>query len=116
MIGLGEAARAMKARGMRGVEQRTVGLRDRAYAGLAKIPQITLYSPPPGPSASSLVAFRLPDAVDSREFRDRLLNKYNLVVKVAEKRWFNGTRLSPHIFNTEAEIDGAVEAIKKELA
>jgi selenocysteine lyase/cysteine desulfurase len=116
VIGLGEAARAMKARGMRGVEQRTVGLRDRAYAGLAKIPQITLYSPPPGPSASSLVAFRLPDAVDSREFRDRLLNKYNLVVKVAEKRWFNGTRLSPHIFNTEAEIDGAVEAIKKELA
>ena len=116
VIGLGEAARTMKARGMRGVEQRTVGLRDRAYAGLAKIPQITLYSPPPGPLASSLVAFRLPDAVDSREFRDRLLNKYNLVVKVAEKRWFNGTRLSPHIFNTEAEIEGAVDAIKRELA
>lgn len=27
--------------------------------------------------------------------------QYKLVVKVAEKRWFNGTRLSPHIFNTE---------------
>ena len=116
VIGLGEAARAMKARGMRAVEQRTVALRNRAYAGLAKIPQITLYSPPPGPLASSLVAFRLPDAVDSREFRDRLLNKYKLVVKVAEKRWFNGTRLSPHIFNTESEIDGAIEAIGRELA
>jgi len=116
VIGLGEAAQAMKARGMRAVEQRAVGLRDRAYAGLAKIPHITLYSPPPGPLASSLVAFRLPDAVDSREFRDRLLSKYKLVVKVAEKRWFNGTRLSPHIFNTESEIDGAVEAIRRELA
>jgi selenocysteine lyase/cysteine desulfurase len=116
VIGLGEAARAMKARDMRAVERRTVGLRDRAYAGLAKIPQITLYSPPPGPLASSLVAFRLPDAVDSREFRDRLLSKYKIVVKMAEKRWFNGTRLSPHIFNTDSEIDGAVEAIKRELA
>ena len=115
-IGLGEAARAMKARGMHAVEQRAVGLRDRAYAGLAKIPQITLYSPPPGPLASSLVAFRLPDAVDSREFRDRLLNRYKLVVKAAEKRWFNGTRLSPHIFNTDSEIDDAVDVIRRELA
>jgi selenocysteine lyase/cysteine desulfurase len=116
VIGLGEAARAMKARDMRAVEQRTVGLRDRAYAGLAKIRQITLYSPPPGPLASSLVAFKLPDAVDSREFRDRLLSKYKIVVKIAEKRWFNGTRLSPHIFNTESEIDSAVDTIKRELA
>ena len=116
VIGLGEAARAMKARDMRAVEQRIVGLRDRAYAGLAKIRQITLCSPPPGPLASSLVAFKLPDAVDSREFRDRLLGKYKIVVKVAEKRWFNGTRLSPHIFNTESEIDSAVDAIKRELA
>jgi len=116
VIGLGEAARAMKARGMRAVEERTVSLRNRAYAGLATIPRITLYSPPPGPLASSLVAFRLPDAVDSREFRDRLLGKYKLVVKVAEKRWFNGTRLSPHIFNTESEIDDAVDVIRRELA
>ena len=116
MIGLGEAARAMKAGGMRAVEQRVVGLRNRAYAGLLTIPQINLYSPPAGPLASSLVAFRLPDAVDSREFRDRLLSKYKLVVKVAEKRWFNGTRLSPHIFNTESEIDDAVDVIRRELA
>jgi selenocysteine lyase/cysteine desulfurase len=44
------------------------------------------------------------------------LSKYKLVVKVVEKRWFNGTRLSPHIFNTEDDIDRAVAAIKKELA
>jgi selenocysteine lyase/cysteine desulfurase len=89
VIGLGEAAQAMKARGMRAVEQRTVSLRNRAYAGLATIPQITLYSPPP---------------------------EYKLVVKSAEKRWFNGTRLSPHIFNTESEIDDAVDVIRRELA
>jgi selenocysteine lyase/cysteine desulfurase len=116
VIGLGEAAQAMKDRGMRSVEQRIVALRDRAYAGLKNTPQITLYSPPPGPLATALVSFRLPDKVDSREFRDRLLSKYKLVVKVVEKRWFNGTRLSPHIFNTEDDIDRAVAAIKKELA
>ena len=42
--------------------------------------------------------------------------QYKLVVKVAEKRWFNGTRLSPHIFNTESEIDDAVDVIRRELA
>ena len=116
IIGLGEAARAMKARDMREVEKTIIGLRDRAYAGLAKIPQITLSSPPPGPMASSLVAFKLPDRVDGRKFRDLLLSKYRIVVKVAEKRWFNGNRISPHIFNTEREIDQAVSAIAKELA
>jgi hypothetical protein len=33
-----------------------------------------------------------------------------------EKRWFNGIRLSPHIFNTEADVDAALRAIRTELA
>ena len=116
IIGLGEAARAMKARDMRKVEKTIIGLRNRAYAGLAKIPQITLCSPPPGPVATALVAFKLPDVVESRAFRDLLLKKYQIVIKVAEKRWFNGNRISPHIFNTEREIDEAISAIRNELA
>jgi selenocysteine lyase/cysteine desulfurase len=37
------------------------------------------------------------------------------VIKVAEKRWFNGNRISPHIFNTESDIDAAIKAIRAEL-
>ncbi len=41
--------------------------------------------------------------------------KYKLVLKQTEKRWFNGMRMSPHVFNTEADIDAALTAIAKEL-
>jgi selenocysteine lyase/cysteine desulfurase len=35
---------------------------------------------------------------------------------MAEKRWFNGFRLSPHIFNDEEEVDRALRATRQELA
>jgi selenocysteine lyase/cysteine desulfurase len=98
------------------VEKKIIELRDRAYAGLAKISKIQVVSPPPGPLATALVAFKLPDPVDSRAFREVLLRKYGIVVKTAEKRWFNGNRISPHIFNTEADIDAALKAIRAEIA
>lgn len=116
VVGLGAAAEAMKTRGMAVVESRVVELRNRAYAGLVQIPKIQVVSAPPGPLATALVSFKLPDAVDSRSFRDVLLKKYNIVIKVGEKRWFNGNRISPHIFNTEADIDGALAAIRREIS
>ena len=38
------------------------------------------------------------------------------MVKMVEKQWFNGIRLSPHIFNTEADVDAALAALRTELA
>ena len=116
VAGLGAAVEAMRKRGMATVEKRIIELRDRAYEGLTKISKIRVVSPPPGPLATALLAFRLPDSVDSRAFRDVLLKKYGIVVKVEPKNMFNGTRISPHIFNTETEIDAAIKAIRTELA
>jgi selenocysteine lyase/cysteine desulfurase len=115
VVGLGAAVEAMRKRGMPTVEKRVIELRDRAFAGLIKISKIQVVSPPPGPLTTALVAFRLPDSVDSRAFRDVLLKKYRIVIKVAEKRWFNGNRISPHVFNTEKDIDAAIHAIRAEL-
>ncbi len=106
----------MRKRGIAAVEKRVIELRDRAYAGLMKISGIQVVSPPPGDLTTALVAFKIPDSVDSRALRDVLLKKYRIVIKVAEKRWFNGNRISPHIFNTEHEIDAAIKAIRTELA
>jgi selenocysteine lyase/cysteine desulfurase len=116
VVGLGAAVEAMRQRGMATVEKKIIELRNRVYAGLSKISGIQVVSPPPGPLATALVAFKLPDSVDSRALRDLLLKKYRIVIKVAEKRWFNGNRISPHIFNTEADVDAAVKAIRTELA
>jgi selenocysteine lyase/cysteine desulfurase len=116
VVGLGAAVEAVRKRGMAAVEKHIIELRDQAFAGLTKIPKIQIVSPPPGALTTALIAFKLPDSVDSRAFRDLLLKKYGIVIKVAEKRWFNGNRISPHIFNTGADIDAAIKAIRTEMA
>jgi selenocysteine lyase/cysteine desulfurase len=116
-IGLGAAAEAMQARGMAAVAGRNLALRNRLYEGLARIPRLRMASAPPGdPMATAMVAAYLPAEVDSAAFRAAMLERHNLVVKMAEKRWFNGFRLSPHLFNTEAEVERALAAIRTELA
>jgi selenocysteine lyase/cysteine desulfurase len=54
--------------------------------------------------------------VDSSAFRNLMREKHNLVLKQTEKRWFNGMRISPHVFNTETDIDAALKAIASELS
>lgn len=115
VVGLGAAAEAMQKRGMASVEKRVIELRDRAYAGLIKIPKIQVVSPPPGPLTSPLVAFKLPDSIKPSPLRQALQKKYGIIIKVTG-RWFNGNRISPHIFNTEKEVDAAIDAIRAELA
>ncbi len=115
MVGLGAAIDAAQKRGIAASDERNLRLRNLAYEGLKKIDKVQVVSPPPGPLATALVAFRLPDKVDSSLFRNTMRQKYNLVLKQTEKRWFNGMRISPHIFNTESDIDAALKAIASEL-
>lgn len=115
IVGLGAAIQAAQKRGIKASEARNLILRNRAYEGLKKITNAFVVSAPPGPLATALVAFRLPDTVDSSAFRATMREKYNLVLKQTEKRWGNGMRISPHVFNTEADIDAALKAIAAEL-
>jgi selenocysteine lyase/cysteine desulfurase len=115
-VGLGAAIEAMRGRGMAAVESHNIALRNRAYAGLKEIPKLEVVSTPPGPLTTALVAARLPAEIDSRQVRDTLRLKHGVMIKMVEKRWFNGIRLSPHIFNTEQDIDVALRAIRTLLA
>ncbi len=114
-IGLGVAIETMRARGMASVAARIAVLRDQAWRGLREIPELAVMSVPPGSHGTGLVAARLPDAIDSALFLNALRDKHGVVVKKVEKRWFNGIRVSPHIFNTEADVDRALWAIRTEL-
>ena len=115
IAGLGAAIEAARKRGIAAAELQNLRLRNRAYDGLKKISKVQVISAPPGPLATALVAFRLPQAVDSSAFRNVMREKHKLVLKQTEKRWFNGMRISPHVFNTEADIDAALKAIASEL-
>lgn len=115
-IGLGEAIDGMLAAGIGRVEKHNNALAERIYAGFASIPQLALVSPPPGPLATALVAARLPDAVESGALRLRMRARHRISIKMAEKRWFNGIRFSPHIFNDERQVDIALAALRSELS
>ena len=115
-VGLAVAIEAMKARGMPAVERHNRALRDRVYAGLMEMPRVQVVSVPPGPLATALVAARLPADLDSERLKNALRDKHGVIVKMIEKQWFNGIRLSPHVFNTEADVDTALRAIRTELA
>ena len=95
------------------VERRGLALRNRAYAGLKQIAKLRVVGPPPGPQATAMVACMLPDGIDSKDVRDSLSKKHNIVVKMVEKQWF---RLSPHILNTDVDIDAVLRALRLELA
>ena len=72
-----------------------------------------MLSPPPGPRATTLIAFRLPNGVENMPFFAAMRDKYKVVLRGVPK--LKAMRISPHIFNTEADIDAAVKAIRTEL-
>ena len=115
VIGLGAAMEAASARGLADIERHNLALRNRAYAGLTQIKQVRLMSAESGPSISALVAFELPSAVDVRTLMQTLTAKYSVQVK-SFARPFNGMRLSPHVFNTEGDVDRALSALRAEVA
>jgi selenocysteine lyase/cysteine desulfurase len=114
IAGVGAAIEAMQARGMDAVERRIMELRERVYRGLEALPALTLASPS-APFGSGLVAARVPPGLPSDLLRERLREKHRVIVKMVEKRWFNGIRLSAHVFNTDADVDAALEALRIEL-
>jgi hypothetical protein len=62
-----------------------------------------------------MVAAMLPPAIDADLVRARLQERHGVVVKLTEKRWFNGIRMSPHVFNHEAQVATALAALRIEL-
>lgn len=114
-IGLGEAIDSIAAIGMSRVEQHNSVLARRVYDAFERMRQLTLVSPLPGSLSTALVAAALPHAIDGFQLRQRMHDRHGIVIKMAEKRWFNGIRLSPHIFNTEAEVETALAALGSEL-
>jgi selenocysteine lyase/cysteine desulfurase len=115
VVGLGAAIEQANARGVPEIERTVLRLREYTIAQLKSIRDISVLSAPSGPLASALVAVLIPGRVDSQVLQVALRDKHNVMVKLVERQWFNGIRISPHIFNTEADIDRAVRALRTEL-
>lgn len=115
VVGLGTAIERLQAVGLQEVERHGRELREHAREGLLRLPRLRVVGPPPGPSASAIITCRLPDDVDSKAVRDALRSRHGIAVKMIEKHWFNGIRLSPHVLNTESDVDAVLLALRIEL-
>ena len=116
VLGLGAAIDYHLAAGVAPIEAHNLALRNRLFAALGTVPRLRVVSAPAGPLASPLVSYILPDTVDATMLHNRLRATHKVVVKVVPKTWFNGQRISTHMFNTDRDVDTLVGALRHELS
>lgn len=113
IVGLGAAIEAAQKRGLAATKAHNLRLRDLAYEQLQTIPTARILGPAPGPLATAMVAFQLPEGMEYQPFFAAMVQKYKVVIRGLPK--LRAFRISPHIFNTEEEIYAAIAAIRTEL-
>lgn len=114
-VGLAEAIDVIHDLGMSEIERHNFALARLIHAELAKMQLLRVVSPPSGPSATAMIAALLPPTIDAALVTTRLRERHGVVIKLAEKRFFNGIRMSPHVFNDEAQVISALAALRIEL-
>jgi len=115
ILGLNKAIEYLQSVGIDKIEEYNLSLRDHLYQRLSAINNLKIMSPPPGPLASPMIAFLLPDPIKKAAFSKLLFEKYKISARPTHNQWFNGIRFSVHIFNTKKEIDLAADTVQKEL-
>lgn len=108
-VALTEAVGCIRGVGVDAIAGRIRALANRLRAGLATIPGVRTFGPPD----TGLVSVQL-EAVDAAVCSRRLWNEHRVVV-----RWIDTPRLlrfSVHAFNTEDEVDYALDALRNVLA
>jgi selenocysteine lyase/cysteine desulfurase len=98
------------------VERHDLALRRRLLEALRQVPRVRVVGPPDGPAASPMLSYVLPDPVRSADLYERLRRRHGIVVKVVPPQWFNGHRVSTHLFNTPDDVDALAAALRAELA
>jgi selenocysteine lyase/cysteine desulfurase len=116
VIGLGAAIDYHLDPGIAAIEAHNLALRNRLYEALKSVPRIRVVSSVPGPLASPMLSYVLPDSIDALTLHNTFREKHQVVVKVVPTKWFNGHRISTHLFNTEGDVDTLVRALRAELA
>ena len=115
VIGLGAAIDYLSTIGLARIEAHNLALRGRLHTALAAVPQVTIVSGGAGPLASPLLSYRLPELHKAGALHTRLREQHHVEVKVVPGNWFNGHRISTHLFNTEQDVDTFVRALSAEL-
>ena len=112
MIAFGEALKIQTSVGRGAIEDRARELTQALIAGLSKIDGIKIWTST-DPSRSVAVLSFQPGNLDVRKLSLALYQKDRVACATRGGQDRPGIRFSPHFYNTHAEIDRAVAAIKK---
>jgi isopenicillin-N epimerase len=109
LAGLDAALRLQETIGPDAIETRIRELDAMLLAGLAEVPGLRLTSPQDPALGVGLISFTV-EGTESLELQRRL-GEANVRTRVVSEYGYGWMRLSPHVYNSEAEIEKVVELI-----
>ena len=110
IIGFGEAVVFQTKIGLEAIEQRSRSLAQALMAGLRRIDGVHVWTHNDPARSGAVVTFR-PGSLDVTKLADALYRHHRIGCATRAGADRPGIRLSPHIYNTMAEVDRAVTAV-----
>ena len=110
MIALREALAFQTKVGRTAIEQRARTLSTQLVSGLAKLPGVTVWTSPDASRRAAVVSF-LPATLDANKLATALYTKDRIAVTTRGGQDRAGLRVSPHFYNSPAEIDRLLAAL-----
>jgi len=111
MIGLESSVRYLLQFGMQNIRTKVIKLANQLRDELSKISGVVLYGPADPEKRTSIVSFNI-EGHEPQTIVERL-EKQNIVLSVREILEKKLVRASPHLFNTESEMEAVINALKK---
>ncbi len=112
MIAMHEALTFQTKVGRAAIEKRSRDLTSQLMAGLAKIPGITNWTSPVAERRVAVVSF-VPGTLDANKLATALYTNDRIGITTRGGKDRPGIRVSPHFYNSPAEVDKLVAAVAK---
>lgn len=112
IVGFAEAVRFQTRLGRGAIEARSRELAQAMREGLRPIRGVKLWTSPEPERCHSVVTFRV-DGVEPQRLHQALYDKDRIVCAARGGSDRPGIRLSPHLYNTQAEIERVVAAVRR---
>ena len=115
MIAFGEALKLQTQIGRAQIERRSRELTQALIQGLKKIDGVKIWTSPEPSRAAAALSFQ-PGGLDVRKLSTALYQKDRIGCATRGGQDRPGIRFSPHFYNTHADVEKTVAAIKKYMA
>jgi isopenicillin-N epimerase len=115
MAAFGEALKLQTQIGRGHIERRSRELAQALNAELRKIDGVKVWTSPDAARSAAVVSFQ-PGNLDARKLAAALYQRERIACATRGGQDRPGLRFSPHFYNTHAEVDRAVAAVRKYVA